>query len=100
MRSSCLSARRGYSIRKLLRRAVPPRSCSTWIPSAWFAERYILANAGPGAIIVLHDVGARGRRTAAALDAILPELMARGLEVTTLSDLAGGPDPTGPDPSG
>jgi len=65
------------------------------IPSAWFAARYILANAGPGAIIVLHDVGARGRRTAAALDAILPELTARGLEVTTLSDLAGGPDPSG-----
>lgn len=58
------------------------------IPSAWFAERYVLANAGPGAIIVLHDVGGRGRRTAAALDAILPELTARGLEVTTLSDLA------------
>lgn len=58
------------------------------IPSAWFAERYILANVRPGAIIVLHDVGARGRRTAAALDAILPELAARGLEVTTLTDLA------------
>ncbi len=61
------------------------------IPSAWFAERYVLANAGPGAIIVLHDVGARGRRTAAALDAILPKLTARGLEITTLSDLAGAP---------
>lgn len=60
------------------------------IPSAWFAERYILANARPGAIIVLHDVGDRGRRTATALDAILPELAARGLEVTTLSELAGG----------
>ena len=58
------------------------------IPSTWFAERYILANAGPGAIIVLHDGGARGRRTAASLDGILPELAARGLEVTTLSDLA------------
>ena len=58
------------------------------MPSAWFAERYILANVRPGAIIVLHDVGARGRRTAAALDNILPELAVRGLEVTTLSELA------------
>lgn len=59
------------------------------IPSAWFAERYILSNVRPGAIIVLHDVGARGLRTAAALDGILPGLAARGLEVTTLTDLAG-----------
>ena len=59
------------------------------ISSTTFAGHHILANVHPGAIIVLHDVGERGLRTAAALDAILPELEARGLQVTTLSDLAG-----------
>lgn len=63
------------------------------IPSARFSERYVLAHARPGAIVVLHDVGARGIRAAAALDAILPALAARGLEVTTLSDLAASPMP-------
>lgn len=58
------------------------------IPSAWFAERYILAHVHPGAIIVLHDVGGRGVRTAEALEAILPALRERGLQVTTLTDLA------------
>lgn len=57
------------------------------IPSASFAERHILANVRPGSIIVLHDVGERGTRTAATLGTVLPELEARGLEVTTLSEL-------------
>jgi len=61
------------------------------IPSASFAERHILANVRPGSIIVLHDVGDRGLRTAATLGAVLPELEARGLEVTTLSELVDGP---------
>ncbi len=59
------------------------------IPSAPFAARHILANIGPGSIIVLHDVGERGLRTAATLAAILPELEARGFQVTTLSKLVG-----------
>lgn len=60
------------------------------IPSAWFAERHILAKVRPGSIIVLHDVGDRGLRTAATLGAVLPELEARGLEVTTVSELVDG----------
>ncbi len=58
------------------------------IPSSGFASRYILWTADPGAIIVLHDVGSRGRRTAATLQAILPELRVKGFEVVTLSMLA------------
>jgi peptidoglycan/xylan/chitin deacetylase (PgdA/CDA1 family) len=61
------------------------------IPSASFAERQILANARPGSIIVLHDGGDRGLRTAKALEAVLPELEARGLRVVTLSELVDGP---------
>lgn len=60
------------------------------IPSTSFAERHILANVRPGSIIILHDVGDRGLRAAATLEAILPELAARGLEVTTLSGLIDG----------
>ena len=58
------------------------------IPSAAFATRYILRNVRPGAIIVLHDGGARGRRTARVLRAVLPELERRGYRVVTLTELA------------
>ena len=59
--------------------------------SAWLAARYVLWNVRPGAIIVLHDHGGRGMRTAAALATILPELQRRGFQVVTLSELTGGP---------
>jgi peptidoglycan/xylan/chitin deacetylase (PgdA/CDA1 family) len=57
------------------------------IPSAWFATRVILGGAEPGAIIVLHDVGPRGLRTARTLEKVLPELQRRGYRVTRLSEL-------------
>jgi peptidoglycan/xylan/chitin deacetylase (PgdA/CDA1 family) len=60
-----------------------------WIPSAWFASRQILANVKPGSIIILHDNGARGERTFAALATILPILGDQGYRVVTLSELAG-----------
>ena len=58
------------------------------LPSSRFSAAYILAHVRPGAVIVLHDRGARGRRTAAVLDRILPELRRRGFRVVTLSELA------------
>jgi peptidoglycan/xylan/chitin deacetylase (PgdA/CDA1 family) len=57
------------------------------VRSAWFAAHYVLWNVRPGAIIVLHDHGGRGERTAAALATVLPELARRGLRVVTLSEL-------------
>jgi peptidoglycan/xylan/chitin deacetylase (PgdA/CDA1 family) len=57
------------------------------IPSAAVSASYILANARPGAIIVLHEGGARGRRTVAVLGRMLPALRARGYRVVTLSEL-------------
>lgn len=57
------------------------------IPSAWFAARHILWNVKPGAIIILHDHGSRGERTAEVLGAVLPELQQRGFRVVTLSEL-------------
>lgn len=57
------------------------------IPSAWFATQHILWNIKPGAVIILHDHGSRGERTAEVLAAILPELQKRGFRVVTLSEL-------------
>lgn len=61
----------------------------TAIPSSWFAARYIQSNVESGSIIILHDGGSRGLRTAATLEAILPQLEASGFEAVTLSTLAG-----------
>jgi peptidoglycan/xylan/chitin deacetylase (PgdA/CDA1 family) len=58
------------------------------IPSSWFASRHILRNVRPGAVIVLHDGGGRGWRTARTLRSVLPELRRRGYRVVTLSELA------------
>jgi peptidoglycan/xylan/chitin deacetylase (PgdA/CDA1 family) len=57
------------------------------IPSTWFIQRHVLRGVQPGAIIVLHDHGARGERTIAVLGEILPEIKRRGLRVVTLSEL-------------
>jgi peptidoglycan/xylan/chitin deacetylase (PgdA/CDA1 family) len=57
------------------------------IPWASFAARYILGHARPGAVIVLHDGGSRGRRTANVLSEVLPELRRRGYRVVSLSEL-------------
>lgn len=58
------------------------------IPSSDYAARHILRNVRPGAVIVLHDGGARGLRAARTLAVVLPELRRRGYRVVTLSELA------------
>jgi peptidoglycan/xylan/chitin deacetylase (PgdA/CDA1 family) len=60
----------------------------TWISSPDFVAWYVRTQVRPGSIIVLHDGEARGRRTAAALEQILPALKKKGYTVTTLSKLA------------
>jgi peptidoglycan/xylan/chitin deacetylase (PgdA/CDA1 family) len=57
------------------------------VPSAAVSSWHILRNARPGAIVVLHDGGARGRRTARVLGTVLPELRRRGFGVVPLSEL-------------
>jgi peptidoglycan/xylan/chitin deacetylase (PgdA/CDA1 family) len=57
------------------------------LPSSRLATAYILAHARPGAIIVLHEGGGRGRRTVRTLARVLPVLRARGYRVVTLSTL-------------
>jgi peptidoglycan/xylan/chitin deacetylase (PgdA/CDA1 family) len=57
------------------------------IPSVAWAAHYVLRNVRPGAIVVLHDGGSRGRRTARILAEVLPELRRRGYRVVSLSEL-------------
>lgn len=57
------------------------------IPSVAFARQYILWNVQPGAIVILHDHGARGRRTAQVLAKLLPKLRRLGYRVVALSEL-------------
>jgi len=57
------------------------------VPSAMFAARYIMWHIRPGAVVVLHDGGRRGRRTAEVLSEVLPELRRRGFRVVSLSEL-------------
>lgn len=57
----------------------------THIHSVDFATQYILGNARPGAIVVLHDGGERGVRTANTLQRVLPALSERGYKITSLS---------------
>ena len=57
------------------------------IPSAFLSARYVLRHARPGAVVVLHDGGARGERTVKALRRILPELRRRGYRVVSLGAL-------------
>ena len=53
----------------------------------WLSTRYILAHVRPGAVIILHDRGERGERTATILGGVLAELDRRGYEVVTLTEL-------------
>lgn len=57
------------------------------IASSGFSSAHILWKAAPGSIIVLHDNEARGERTAATLERILPNLLKRGYQLVTLSEL-------------
>lgn len=57
------------------------------VPSVRFAAAYICNRVFPGAIIVLHDAGPRGGRTARVLDHVLPELKRQGYRVVALHQL-------------
>lgn len=59
----------------------------TTIPSSWFASMQILCNARPGSIVILHDSGLWGERTALTLSRVLPKLSQKGYQVVTLSEL-------------
>jgi peptidoglycan/xylan/chitin deacetylase (PgdA/CDA1 family) len=58
------------------------------IPWVAYSVWYIRRNVRPGAVLVLHDGGARGERTVRILRAVLPYLHRRGFRVVSLSELA------------
>jgi len=58
--------------------------------SARLSAAYVLSNIRPGAVIILHDGGDRGRRTVEVLQRVLPVLRARGYRVVSLSELVAG----------
>jgi peptidoglycan-N-acetylglucosamine deacetylase len=51
--------------------------------SRWMIRRHVR----PGAIIILHDGGYKGRNTIKTLRTLLPELTRRGYRIVTLSEL-------------
>jgi peptidoglycan/xylan/chitin deacetylase (PgdA/CDA1 family) len=57
------------------------------IPSPGFSKWMISHNVRPGAIIILHDGGYKGRNTIKTLNTLLPELTQRGYRIVTLSEL-------------
>ena len=63
-------------------------------PPTWFQRWFILANAHPGGILVLHDTPELSRQTLATLAAVLPELRRRGYRFVDLESLSA-PAPPG-----
>jgi peptidoglycan-N-acetylglucosamine deacetylase len=59
----------------------------THIPSSEFAVNHILTNLKSGSIIILHDGGERGKRTAKTLTKVLPKIKAKGYTIVSLSEL-------------
>jgi peptidoglycan/xylan/chitin deacetylase (PgdA/CDA1 family) len=59
----------------------------TIISSAAFSRWFINHNIRPGAIIILHDGGARGDRTVQVLSNLLPDLKEKNYQLVTLSEL-------------
>ena len=57
------------------------------LPFAWYTSRVVLHQVYPGAVIVLHDGGYKGRNTEKALRRILSELTKRGYRVVSLGEL-------------
>ena len=54
---------------------------------SWFSRRFILSNAQPGSVVVLHDWTSKGERTIKTLSKVLPTLVERGYRIVTLSEL-------------
>lgn len=65
-------------------------SFDSHLRSVHFHTAYVVGRTVTGDIVVLHDRGERGLRTAATLDEALPKLAERGLTAVTLSDLVDG----------
>jgi peptidoglycan/xylan/chitin deacetylase (PgdA/CDA1 family) len=56
-------------------------------PPLWFVRWFVLCNAHPGGILVLHDTPALNPRTRRTLERIVPELRRRGYSFVPLAEL-------------
>lgn len=65
--------------------SAPP--IDTFVPVPGLVTRHLLANARPGAILVIHDGPDRGPRAVEILRALLPALEKEGYRAVTLSEL-------------
>ena len=54
------------------------------------------ASGDPGLLVMMHDSGGDRSETVAALDILIPKLLARGYKFTTVTGLIGQPSPLGP----
>lgn len=61
------------------------------LSSVLFSTTYIYSRAKPGDVVVLHDGGRRGARTAEVLQRVIPAMRYKGLSFVTLSVLDGEP---------
>lgn len=77
-------AQQGYLI------ATATQDAEDWKPNATVDDivRRATPNGNEGAVILMHDGGGNRARTVAALDRIIPELLARGDRFVTIGDLA------------
>lgn len=65
-------------------------SFDSHLTSVRFHTAYVAGRTEAGDIVVMHDRGERGQRTATVLNEVLPKLKKRGLTAVTLSDLVEG----------
>jgi peptidoglycan-N-acetylglucosamine deacetylase len=75
-------AQRGY---KLVLGSIFP--WDTFHPPAWFLRAFLLCNAHPGGIIVMHDRPDTINATIATLEEVLPKLKQRGFHFVSLESL-------------
>lgn len=59
----------------------------TLMPPMWFVRWFVICNAHPGGILVLHDTPALSARTCQTLQRIVPELRRRGYTFVPLAEL-------------
>jgi peptidoglycan/xylan/chitin deacetylase (PgdA/CDA1 family) len=59
----------------------------SFLPFVWFTAFRVAISGSPGSVVILHDGGKRGIRTARALRHIIPSLKNRGLRLETLSNV-------------
>jgi peptidoglycan/xylan/chitin deacetylase (PgdA/CDA1 family) len=80
-----LEAIRPYGYRTVIGSVYP---YDAHIHSPEFTSSYVISNAQPGAIIIMHDGYESRFATATALERIIPSLQKRGYRFVTLSDMA------------